>query len=105
MTTDKKINIYDTVCGTGCGIKLEVCENRISALYGSPDHPTNKGLLCSKGKTLHKTINSPDRLLYPTMRDNIKSELARTSWEDALEYGASVFSRRCWALSFRTASH
>ncbi len=96
MTADEKNNTYNTVCfycGTGCGIKLETCDNSISAAYGNPENPSNKGALCSKGKKLHKTVESPERLLYPMMRDAGKDQLARSSWEQALEYGTSEFAR------------
>ena len=46
-------------CGVGCGVVIEHDGARITGVRGDPDHPANRGKLCSKGSTLHLTAQ-PD---------------------------------------------
>jgi anaerobic selenocysteine-containing dehydrogenase len=43
-------------CGVGCGIIVRKDKNGSLNLSGDPDHPVNKGMLCSKGMNLHYTV-------------------------------------------------
>ncbi|GAB4015576.1 hypothetical protein GCM10028773_06070 [Spirosoma koreense] len=62
------------------------------SLDGDPQHPSNKGMLCSKGMNLHYTVmDQSDRLLYPQMRHNRSMPMQRVSWDAALERTAAVF--------------
>ncbi|MBC7887371.1 MAG: molybdopterin-dependent oxidoreductase [Ferruginibacter sp.] len=59
---------------------------------GDPDHPVNKGMLCSKGMNLHYTVtDTGDRLLYPEMRYGKNQPRQRVSWDTALDRTAAVF--------------
>ena len=59
---------------------------------GDPDHPVNRGLLCSKGLQLHQTVmDREDRLLHPLMRRSRGAPLERVGWDAALERTAAVF--------------
>lgn len=79
-------------CGVGCGLLLNKDKNNTLTLQGDPDHPVNKGMLCSKGMNLHYTVNDKsDRLLYPQMRYNKNMPMQRVSWDDALTRTAAVF--------------
>ncbi len=79
-------------CGVGCGIIVRKDQNGALSLQGDPDHPVNRGMLCSKGMNLHHTANDhSDRLLFPQMRYNKQMPLQRVSWEKALERTAAVF--------------
>lgn len=79
-------------CGVGCGIVVEKNKKGSITVKGDPDHPVNKGMLCSKGMNLHHTANERgDRLLHPQMRYNKNMPLQRVSWEDALNRTAAVF--------------
>ncbi|MGV0877318.1 bifunctional nitrate reductase/sulfite reductase flavoprotein subunit alpha [Martelella sp. FLE1502] len=49
-------------CGVGCGVVLDVEDGRIVRLSGDKDHPSNRGRLCTKGKTAHEAIAAPGRL-------------------------------------------
>ncbi len=79
-------------CGTRCGIRLEHDGRRIISLTGDPDHPTNRGKLCSKGRMLHHTVRTEDRLLRPQLRTSLDAPFAPVDWESALEHGASRFA-------------
>lgn len=61
-------------------------------LEGDPDHPVNRGMLCSKGMNLHYAMqDTQDRLLYPEMRWGRNQPLVRVSWDDAMARAAAVF--------------
>jgi ferredoxin-nitrate reductase len=60
---------------------------------GDPDHPVNRGMLCSKGMNLHYAMqDTSDRLLYPEMRWSKIHPLQRVTWNDAMKRAAAVFS-------------
>jgi assimilatory nitrate reductase catalytic subunit len=69
-------------CGVGCG--LLVAED--GTIAGDPEHPANRGRLCSKGTALGETLSATGRLFYPTIDGR------RASWEEALAHIATVFS-------------
>lgn len=59
---------------------------------GDPNHPANKGMLCSKGKNLNYVVSdTSDRLLYPEMRWNKEGTRARVSWDAAFDRIVTVF--------------
>lgn len=79
-------------CGVGCGVLVNKEKNGSVVVSGDPDHPVNKGALCSKGLNLQYTVNDQsDRQLYPQMRYNKNMPLQRVSWDTALERTAAVF--------------
>src|SRR3982751_2060809 len=79
-------------CGVGCGIIVNKDRKGRLTVEGDPEHPVNKGMLCSKGLNLHYTVmDQGDRLLYPEMRYNRNLPRQRVSWEQAMERTAAVF--------------
>lgn len=79
-------------CGVGCGIVVSQEANGRLSVEGDKDHPSNRGLLCSKGMNLHYTVmDQTDRLLYPQMRGNRSMPMQRVSWDTALDRAAAVF--------------
>ena len=79
-------------CGVGCGMIVTENSNGKITVEGDKDHPSNRGLLCSKGLNLHYTAwDKTDRLLYPEMRWNKNQPRQRVSWDTALERTAKVF--------------
>ncbi|HEY0655631.1 MAG TPA: molybdopterin-dependent oxidoreductase [Chryseosolibacter sp.] len=80
-------------CGVGCGIIVRKDRRNQLSVEGDPDHPVNKGMLCSKGMNLHYAMrDKSDRLLYPEMRWSRSHPLQRVSWNDAITRAASVFA-------------
>jgi ferredoxin-nitrate reductase len=72
-------------CGVGCGIEIGKRRDGSLTLRGDPDHPTNRGALCSKGRTLlHVVANQQDRLLWPQVRQDRAVPLRRTTWDEAI---------------------
>lgn len=94
LSSNRKNTFTSTCCycGTGCGVLVHKDKKGKVGLEGDPDHPVNKGLLCSKGLNLHHTVNDrSDRLLNPQMRYNRSMPLQNVSWDQALERIAAVF--------------
>jgi assimilatory nitrate reductase catalytic subunit len=72
-------------CGVGCGIIAERTAERGVLIKGDPDHPANRGKLCSKGTHLGETVGLEGRLLSPMIGD------AFVGWDEALEAVAAGF--------------
>ncbi|MGL6209257.1 MAG: molybdopterin-dependent oxidoreductase, partial [Paracoccaceae bacterium] len=51
-------------CGVGCGVILTPGPNGLT-VTGDPDHPANRGRLCSKGAALGETLGQEGRLTKP----------------------------------------
>ncbi len=79
-------------CGVGCGVLVHKDKKGGLRVEGDPDHPVNRGMLCSKGMNLHYTVmDRGDRLLYPQMRPSRQAPPGRVSWDAALDRAAAVF--------------
>lgn len=79
-------------CGVGCGILVDVDAKGTIAVEGDPDYPSNKGMLCSKGRNLNYVAQDlSDRILFPEMRWSRNHSLQRVSWDTAFERAAAVF--------------
>ncbi|MDH4981687.1 bifunctional nitrate reductase/sulfite reductase flavoprotein subunit alpha [Hyphomicrobium sp. D-2] len=48
-------------CGVGCGIVMEVANNRIIKVSGDKQHPANFGRLCTKGSTCGQAVAASGR--------------------------------------------
>ncbi|MEP0960441.1 MAG: molybdopterin-dependent oxidoreductase [Roseobacter sp.] len=72
-------------CGVGCGVLLRPDGQGGISVQGDPEHPANKGKLCSKGTALGETVGHEERLLTPTVQGK------ETTWEDALDLVANKF--------------
>lgn len=79
-------------CGVGCGILVDVDLKGTIAVEGDPDYPTNKGMLCSKGRNLNYVAQDiSDRILHPEMRWSRNHPMQKVSWDTAFERAAAVF--------------
>ena len=60
---------------------------RVVRLQGDPDHPNNKGYICTKGKNEIGRLYHPDRVLHPLKRVGARGEgrWERVSWDEALD--------------------
>ncbi len=72
-------------CGVGCGIRATMTGDRQVEIAGDPDHPANRGKLCSKGTHLGETVGLEGRLLHPMIGKR------RASWDKALDLVAKKF--------------
>jgi ferredoxin-nitrate reductase len=73
-------------CATGCGLIVEVKAGAVKSVRGDPYHPSNFGALCRKGALLGEVIDTPDRLLYPQVRESITKPFRRVRWDVALDF-------------------
>jgi assimilatory nitrate reductase catalytic subunit len=78
-------------CGVGCGVKATALPGGGATIEGDLDHAANHGRLCVKGSALGETLDLDGRLLHPAVRQN--GELARASWDEALDTVAAGFAR------------
>ncbi|MGR3762259.1 molybdopterin-dependent oxidoreductase (plasmid) [Roseobacteraceae bacterium NS-SX3] len=72
-------------CGVGCGVLLRPDGTGGLEVRGDPDHPANRGRLCSKGLALGETLGLEDRLLAPQVNGQ------ETDWDSVLELVARKF--------------
>jgi predicted molibdopterin-dependent oxidoreductase YjgC len=77
-------------CGTGCGLVLEVKDNRIMKIRGDKDAPVNKGQTCVKGAFAYEYVHSNNRLINPLIRK--AGQLVVATWDEAYEYIADKLS-------------
>jgi assimilatory nitrate reductase catalytic subunit len=86
----KSVKTTCPYCGVGCGVLARPDGLGGAQVQGDPDHPANFGRLCSKGSALGETLSLDGRLLHPMMRTR-EGEMARASWDDALDAVAAGF--------------
>jgi assimilatory nitrate reductase catalytic subunit len=72
-------------CGVGCGVLARPHGAGGLAVRGDPDHPANKGRLCSKGSALGETVGLDGRVLDPMIQGQ------RADWDTALTLVANRF--------------
>ncbi|HYG44675.1 MAG TPA: nitrate reductase [Bordetella sp.] len=76
-------------CGTGCGVRVTVRGNRVVAVAGDADHPSNRGKLCSKGLALPDTVRHDEaRVLRAEWRSERGRERVPVALSDALDLAA-----------------
>jgi assimilatory nitrate reductase catalytic subunit len=69
----------------GCGVLVTPDGQGGLTVAGDPDHPANRGRLCSKGMALGETVALDGRLLVPRV------DGAATDWDSALDLIAARF--------------
>lgn len=72
-------------CGVGCGVLLRPTRDGVE-VRGDPDHPANRGRLCSKGSALGETVGPAGRLAAPMIGDQ------PVGWDQALDLVATRFA-------------
>lgn len=77
-------------CGTGCGLVLEVKDNRIMKIRGDKDAPVNKGQTCVKGAFAYEYVHSNNRLINPLIRK--AGQLVEATWDEAYRFIADQLS-------------
>lgn len=88
---EKKVLTTCPHCATGCQYYLIVKDGKIVDTQAY-DGPSNKGLLCVKGRSgSFDFVHSPERLKYPLIKNKETGEFERASWDEALDLVASKF--------------
>jgi MoCo/4Fe-4S cofactor protein with predicted Tat translocation signal len=78
-------NYYASTCGecaASCGVLVKTREGRPIKLEGNPDHPMNKGGLCSAGQASILNLYDPDRLKNPVSVARGSDSTTATTWAD-----------------------
>lgn len=78
-------------CGVGCGMVLSVKDGELINLEGDPDHPINRGALCSKGNAQFNIRN-----VYDPETGELKLNPARTIKVKYRAPGADAFEEKDW---------
>ena len=81
MSAVESVHTACPYCGVGCGVLARAD----GVLRGDPEHPANRGRLCSKGAALAETLDDSGRLLHPMAGGE------RLSWDAALDLVATRF--------------
>jgi len=79
-------------CATGCQMYLVVKNKEIVDVLPA-NGPSNKGLLCVKGRFgSFNFVHSNERLKYPLIKNKETGEFERASWDQALDLIAAKFT-------------
>jgi assimilatory nitrate reductase catalytic subunit len=80
-------------CGTGCGVRIEAVDNRVIAVAGDPEHPSNRGRLCSKGMALGDTVRRDGaRILRAQWRPGRSEPRRDIALDQALDIAAQRYA-------------
>jgi formate dehydrogenase major subunit len=74
-----------TYCAVGCGQIAAVVDGRVVNVEGDPDHPINRGSLCSKGAANWQVIYNPRRVTKILYRAPGADKWEEKSWDWALD--------------------
>ncbi len=79
-------------CGVGCQLDLVVQDGRIVDAIGAQG-PSNKGLLCVKGRSASfDFVDAADRLRTPLVKNPATGEFESATWDEALDLVARRFT-------------
>jgi anaerobic selenocysteine-containing dehydrogenase len=80
-------------CPDTCALHVTVDNGRAIKVEGDPDHPTTRGVLCTKVARYLERTYSDKRVLHPLRRVGTKGEgrFERIGWDEALDAIASRF--------------
>jgi len=72
-------------CAVGCGIIVATRKGKVINTEGDPDHPINRGSLCTKGGSIYQLSVNKNRLDRPLYRAPYSSEWKAVSWDWAVD--------------------
>lgn len=78
-------------CGTGCGLILEVQDNKIIKIRGDKEAPVNRGQTCVKGAFAYEYVHAQNRLTTPLIKK--AGKLVETTWEETYRFIADNLSK------------
>jgi len=81
------------ICPGGCGVNIELVDDKIESISPLKDHPI--GVVCVRGLHAGEIVYSKDRLKYPLLRIGEKGEgkFERITWDEALDRVAHEFQK------------
>jgi formate dehydrogenase major subunit len=72
-------------CAVGCGMIVSTKGGKIVNIEGDPEHPINRGALCSKGSALFQVANNERRLTKVQYRAPGSNHWEEKSWGWAMD--------------------
>jgi anaerobic selenocysteine-containing dehydrogenase len=74
-------------CPDTCALQVTVRDGRAIRVAGDPDHPTTRGVLCTKVSRYTERTYHPDRVLTPLRRVGPKGSgrFEPVGWDEALD--------------------
>ena len=84
----KGLTVTTTVCpycSVGCGMIVHTKNGKIVNIEGDPEHPINRGSLCSKGSAVTQVANNERRLTTVKYRAPGSDKWEDKSWDWAME--------------------
>ena len=72
-------------CAVGCGLIVHTRAGEVINTEGDPDHPINRGTLCSKGSSVYQLRHNEKRITEPMYRAKGAKEWQKVSWDWALD--------------------
>jgi len=77
-------------CAVGCGMIVHRKDGKIVNIEGDPEHPINRGSLCSKGSALIQVANNERRLKKVQYRAPGSDKWEEKSWDWAMQRMAQL---------------
>ncbi len=68
LTNATAIPTICAFCSVGCGLLVHTSAGKIINIEGDPDHPINRGSLCSKGAATYQISDNARRITTPLYR-------------------------------------
>lgn len=72
-------------CAVGCGMIVHTRAGDVINTEGDPDHPINRGTLCSKGASAFQLRHNEKRITEPMYRAKGSREWKKVSWDWSLD--------------------
>jgi len=82
----RTVNTTCSYCGCGCGLLLEVLDDKVISTLPVKTHPVSQGSLCIKGWNLHEVVERDQRLKPPLKRQD--GRLVPVSWDETMDTAA-----------------
>ena len=75
-------------CHGGCGVIAHIKDNKLIRIEGDPEHPMNRGRLCSRCLAMTQFVHHPERLTRPLKRVGERGEnkWQDIPWDEAFDY-------------------
>jgi len=73
-----------TYCAVGCGAIVGTRGSKVVNIEGDPDHPINRGALCSKGMAMVQIPHNPERVTTVLYRAPGSDTWEEKSWDWAI---------------------
>jgi len=81
---------YCRICGSGCGILVQLDGEKVLKVRADEDHPVSRGYTCPKGRSLPGDHHREDRIDVPMIRED--GVLRPSTWDHVLDDLAAKLS-------------